>query len=74
MKACDLQSGAGRIRRALEHLELAWSEATTQWNDEVSRGFAEGHLEPMIPVVKTALDAVGRMDLMLREAQRDLER
>lgn len=73
MKACDLQSGAGRIRRALEHLELAWAEATTEWNDEVSRAFEEQHLEPMLPVVKTALDAIGRMDLLLREAQRDCE-
>ena len=74
MKACDLQSGAGRIRRALEHLELTWSEATDDWNDEVSRAFQEQHLEPMLPVVKCALDAVGRMDLMLREAQRDCEK
>ncbi|QDU55557.1 hypothetical protein [Aeoliella mucimassa] len=74
MKSCDLQSGAGRIRRALEHLELTWAEVSSEWNDEVSRAFAEQHLEPMLPVVKTALDAVGRMDLMLREAQRDLER
>ncbi len=73
MKACDLQSGASRIRRALERLELAWAEATTEWNDEASRAFAEQHLEPIIPVVKTSLDAVGRMDLLMRQAQRDCE-
>ena len=73
MKACDLQSGASRILRALEHLELVWSEATTEWNDEASRAFQEHHLEPMVPVVKTALDAVGRMELLLREAQRDCQ-
>lgn len=71
MKSCDLQSGAGRIRRALEHLERAWSEASEQWSDEASRAFAEQHLEPIIPIVKTSLDAIGRMDLLLREAQRD---
>lgn len=71
MKSCDLQSGAGRIRRALEHLEIAWNEASTEWNDEASRAFAEQHLEPIIPIVKTSLDAIGRMDLLLREAQRD---
>lgn len=74
MKACDLQSGAGRIRRALEHLELAWAEASDEWHDEASRAFQEQHLEPLLPVVKTALDAIGRMDLLLREAQRDCER
>jgi hypothetical protein len=74
MKSTDLQSGAGRIRRALEHLELAWAEATQEWNDEASRAFQEHHLEPMIPVVKISLDAIGRMDSLLREAQRDCER
>jgi hypothetical protein len=74
MKHCDLQSGASRIRRALEHLELTWAEATTQWNDEVSRAFEAQRLEPVVPVVKTALDAIGRMDLLLREAQRDCEK
>ncbi len=73
MKTCDLESGAIRIRRALEHLELAWSEAAIDWNDEVSRAFQEQHLEPMLPVVKTALNAIGRMDLLLSEAQRDCE-
>lgn len=74
MKACDLESAAGRIRRALEHLELAWAEASDEWNDEASRAFQEQHLEPLLPIVKTALDAIGRMDLLLREAQRDCER
>lgn len=74
MKSCDLETGAGRIRHALEELELAWAESTSQWNDEVSRAFAERHLEPLVPVVKTSLDAIGRMDTLLRSAQRDCEK
>ena len=74
MKNCDLDTGASRIRRALENLELAWAEASSEWNDEVSRAFCERHLEPMVPVIKTALDAIGRMDNTLRSAQRDCER
>ncbi|MGI9457034.1 MAG: hypothetical protein ACR2NU_10755 [Aeoliella sp.] len=74
MKNCDLESGAGRIRHALEELELAWAEARDEWNDEVSQAFCDQHLEPMIPIVKTALDAIGRMDIMLRQAQRDCEK
>lgn len=74
MKNCDLESGAGRIRRALEQLELTWAEAAAEWNDEVSRAFCEQRLEPLLPVVKTSLDAIGRMNTMLREAQRDCEK
>jgi len=74
MKNCDLESGAGRIRHALKELEFAWADSQAEWNDEVSRAFCEHHLEPMIPVVKTALDAILRMDVMLRQAQRDCEK
>jgi len=74
MKNCDLETGAVRIRHALEELELAWAESSSDWNDEVSRAFAEQHLEPVVPIVKTALDAIGRMDTILRSAQRDCEK
>lgn len=74
MKNCDLETGASRIRRGLEELELSWVESTSEWNDEVSQAFAERHLEPIVPIVKTALDAIGRMDTILRSAQRDCEK
>lgn len=58
----------------MEDLQHTWAEATEQWNDEASRAFATQHLEPLIPVVKTALDAISRMDMLLTQAQRDCER
>lgn len=73
MKSCDLETGASRIRRALEELQLAWADASSDWNDDVSHAFEQQHLEPLVPIVKTALDAVGRMDHLLREAQRDCQ-
>jgi hypothetical protein len=73
MQKYDLLSGAGRIRYALENLETVWNEVSDQWNDAVSRRFREQHLEPMIPSVKLALDAISRMSLLMDEVERDCE-
>jgi len=73
MKRCDLATGAGRIRHALETLQLDWHEVEAEWNDAVSRRFCEYHLEPIGPKVKLALDAVERMHMMLTQMQRDCE-
>jgi len=73
MRRCDLATGAGRIRHALEHLEIVWNESSQQWNDAVSRSFQENHLQPMVPRIKLALDAISRMDLLINEVERDCE-
>jgi len=73
MRKCDLATGAGRIRHAIENLETVWSEISDQWDDAVSRRFREQHLDPMIPRVKLALDAISRMTLLMDEVERDCE-
>lgn len=73
MKKCDLATPAARIRHALEHLETVWQDSQDIWSDPVSHRFAERQLEPMIPKVKIALDAIGRMHQLLTEVQRDCE-
>ena len=73
MRRCDLATGAGRIRHALEHLEITWNEIANEWDDSVSRRFREQHLESMIPRLKLGLDAISRMDLLINEVERDCE-
>jgi hypothetical protein len=73
MRQCDLATGASRIRHAMEHLETVWNEISDQWDDAVSRRFRECHLDPMIPRVKLALDALSRMNLLMDEVERDCE-
>ncbi len=73
MRRCDLATGAGRIRHAMENLETVWNEISDQWNDSVSRRFCEEHLEPMIPRLKLGLDAISRMSLLIDEVERDCE-
>jgi hypothetical protein len=73
MRKCDLYTGAGRIRKALETLEQTRDEASDQWHDAVSERFFEHHLEPLVPEVKMTLDAIARLHLLLDEMQRDCE-
>jgi hypothetical protein len=73
MRKCDLATGAGRIRHAVKNLETVWHDVSGQWDDVVSRRFREQHLDPMIPDVKLALDAISRMHLLIDEVQRDCE-
>ena len=73
MKRCDLMTSAARIRYALDNLELLWQQTAEHWDDGVSRRFAELQLDPMIPKVKLALDAIGRMQHLMTEVQRDCE-
>lgn len=73
MKNYDMDSGAARIVRGLKDLTAVWDEASEEWNDPVSRAVYKDHIEPITPVVKSALDAVGRMRQLLQQAQRDLE-
>jgi hypothetical protein len=73
VRKCDLATGAARIRHALENIEIVWSEASEEWNDAVSRRFREQHLDPLVPRLKLALDAISRMSLLMDEVERDCE-
>jgi hypothetical protein len=54
-------------------VEIVWSESSQAWSDAVSRRFREHHLDPMIPSLKLALDAIARMGLLMDEVERDCE-
>jgi hypothetical protein len=73
MRKCDLATGAARIRHAMENVDIAWNQASDDWNDTVSRRFREHHLDPLVPRLKLALDAISRMALLLDEVERDCE-
>jgi hypothetical protein len=73
MKKVDLITPAARIRYAVEALEAHWQRSASDWDDSVSQRFAERELEPMLPKIKVALDAVSRMHNLLTEVQRDCE-
>ncbi|MCA9257776.1 MAG: hypothetical protein KDA61_01195 [Planctomycetales bacterium] len=61
----DLHTDAARLRDAFEDLLTAWQVAQESWNDEVSRKYAEQHLEPLCPVLKNSLEAISRMSQLV---------
>lgn len=73
MKPCDLDTGAAKLQLGMKDLFRVWEDASEQWDDGASRAVFEEHLEPMAPVVKSALDAAGRMRQLLQQAQRELD-
>lgn len=72
MKAVDLHTGSARIRHGMEELIRIYEESGDSWSDSVREKFFEERIEPILPVVKNALDAAGRMQTLLSEAQRDM--
>lgn len=74
MKPCDLHTGSARIRHYMEELLRVWEESSEEWNDAASETFYRERLEPILPIVKNSLDAIGRMQSVLSNAQRDLEK
>jgi len=73
VKLADLDTGAARLVRGLKDLNAVWHDASEEWNDSVSEAVYKEHIEPIAPIVKDTLDAVGRMRQLLHQAQRDLE-
>ena len=71
-RKCDLYTGAARLRKGLEHVEQTWQDAAEKWNDTVSDRFRRDHLDPLVPEVKLALDAIARMQHVIEEMQRDM--
>jgi hypothetical protein len=70
----ELSDGAARLRDAFDDLAAAWIATQPAWNDDVSRRFAEQHLDPLGPVFKAAVDAATRMSLVVQQMVRDCER
>ncbi|HEX6960587.1 MAG TPA: hypothetical protein VF175_01875 [Lacipirellula sp.] len=73
MRPADMYSSAAHVRDAFDELQKAWQEASENWNDGVSRSFCKNHLEPLGPVLKLALDSVGRMSHMVDHMHRDCD-
>jgi len=73
MRTSDLHTSMAHIRDAFDELQRAWAEAGASWNDSVSRGFCDNHLEPMGPVVKLSLDAMTRMAHLVDQMHRQCE-
>jgi hypothetical protein len=73
VRGCDLATGANRLQLSYQALKVAWRNTADQWNDAVRAEFEATYLEPMEPEIKSAVDAIRRMDQVLAKAYRECE-
>jgi len=72
MRPWDLDTSAAQLRKAMEDLQEAWQITEEQWRDPVSQKFLESHLEPIVPAVKQTLEAVGQIQQLVNQMQKEL--
>lgn len=73
MRHWDFDTSSSHLRKAMEDLQIAWQETSIEWSDAVSQKFCEEQLEPIAPIMKLSLDAVGRMQQLTKQIQQECE-
>jgi len=70
MKTWDLNSGAAKLEQATGALIKAVRQAEEQWNDSTYQALMQEYIHPLEPKVRSALDAVRKLEQILATAQR----
>lgn len=71
MKRVDFVSPASRLEDALKQLEASWAATKELWHDPVSQRVEDDFLVPLHGQVRSMLDAVSKMALVMRKAEQD---
>ena len=71
MKRVDFISPAARLEDALKQLEVSWMVTREHWNDPVSQKVEDEFLVPLHGQVRSMLDAVSKMSLIMRKAEQE---
>ena len=71
MKRVDFISPAARLEDALRQLEAAWAATKESWHDPISQKVEDDFLVPLHGQVRTMLDAVSKMSLVMRKAEQE---
>ena len=72
MRPWDLDTSAAQLRKAMEDLQSAWRTADEQWQDSISQKFSATHLQPIAPALKQTLEAVGQIQQLVNQMQKEL--
>ncbi len=65
--------GRGQLAKSMKELMARWMEATSQWDDTVSRGIEKSVLQPMESELKSVASAMDHMAVILNQISRDCE-
>jgi hypothetical protein len=67
-------TGIIQLRDALKNLQIKWEEGCSFWNDDVRKQFQEEVLDPLAAQVRTTLQAMEHLSLLLVQAGQDCQR
>ena len=71
MKRVDFVSPAARLEDALKQLEASWMATKESWHDPISQKVEDEFLVPLHGQVRSMLDAVNKMSLVMRKAEQE---
>ena len=71
MKGWDLNSGAVKLRQAMDTLQKTVLDVTEHWDDATARKFRETYLAPLGPDFRTAVEAIERLQEVIARAEHE---
>jgi hypothetical protein len=69
-RVAELSSPTRRLREALDVLQARWLATRDVWQDANAEAFEADYVSHIAPHVRTAIDAIGRMDQLVVRLQR----
>jgi hypothetical protein len=61
----------GPLTKLVRELEMHWEMTAYRWKDQARTDFENAYLKELIPEVKRAADAIGRVNRLLQKAIRE---
>jgi hypothetical protein len=72
MRIGDLSTSTAKLKMGTDSLRNAWLDVQEQWDDAAARRYAEVYLDPLVPLCKSAMEAMNRLAMVFAEAERAL--
>ena len=67
----SVNTGLIKIENASKDLRARWNRTISIWDDENCRKFEENQLRPLMSRLDKAVEALGRMDVVVNQVKRD---
>lgn len=69
----SVSAAHAKLKKASKDLVSRWTQTRLAWQDEVSAQYEERHLAPVLSRLRTAEQAMARMDALLAQLHKDCE-
>ena len=73
MKSGDLSLGASQLHDSLKKIHVRWETLNESWQDPVSAHFCEDHIDPLEPLVFSAVAAMNQLAQVIAKCQQECQ-